>query len=183
MGTNAPTSNGYLMGEGEEGLCIEGVRCSNKSMEVCRALAFVLAKPSQAVADIYIVPRLYMKLEREGGKAQRKQLTRLLHPKMIGVQQKDWDIPHPMDPEVWWQWGLHHQLEMVSEGVYRFKKPKGDLYRPPFVIFTVPITALHVAGVVPRHNELNLFHKGMAIGAIHLQFPSPSPEYIWWSYE
>ena len=66
------------------------------------ALAFVLAKPSQAVADICVVLRLYVKLEREGGKAQRKWLPRLLHPKTIGVQQKDWDIPHPMDPEVWW---------------------------------------------------------------------------------
>ena len=84
---------------------------------------------------------------------------------------------------MWWQWGLHHWLEMVSEGIYRFKRPKGDSYRPPFVIFTVPITALHVGGVVPRHNELNLFHEGMAVGAVHLQFPSPSPEFIQWSYE
>ena len=147
------------------------------------ALAFVLAKPSQSVADICIVPRLYVKIEREGEKAQRKRLPRLLHPKTIGVRQKDWNMPHPMDPEVWWQWGLHHRLETVSEGVYRFKRPKGDSYRLPFAIFTIPVTALHVAGVVPRHNKLNLFHEGMAIGAVHLQFPAPSPEFIWWSYE
>jgi hypothetical protein len=147
------------------------------------ALAFVLAKPKEAVADICIVPKLYVKIEREGKKAQRKQLPRLLHPNTIGLQQKDWGIPHPMDPDVWWHWGLHHRLEMVSEGVYKFKRPKGDLYMPPFAIFTVPVTALHVTGVVPKHNELNLFHEGMAIGAVHLQFPAPSPEFIRWSYE
>jgi hypothetical protein len=88
-----------------------------------------------------------------------------------------------MDPDVWWHWGLHHRLETVSEGVYKFKRPKGDSYMLPFAIFTVPVAALHVAGVVPKHNELNLFHEGMAIGAIHLQFPAPSPEFIHWSYE
>ena len=40
--------------------------------------------------------------EELGAEDEQKWLPRLLHPKTIGVQQKDWDIPHPMDPEVWW---------------------------------------------------------------------------------
>ena len=102
---------------------------------------------------------------------------------MIGVPKKDWDIPHPVGLEMWWQFGLHHQLEMLSEGVYKFKRPQGDTFMLPFMIFSVPVTALHVAGVVPKLSELNMFHEGMVIGSVHLRFPTLSPDFIWWSYE
>ena len=147
---------------------LKGLDVPRNLWKYAGALAFVLAKQGETVASICVVPQLYMKIERLGRKPLRKQLPQLLHPKMIGVPKKDWDILHPMGPEMWWQFGLHHQLEMLSEGVYKFKRPQGDTFMLPFMIFSVPVTALHVAGVVPKLSELNMFHEGLVIGSVHL---------------
>ena len=162
---------------------LKGLDIPRNLWKYAGALAFVLTKQGEAVANICIVLRLYVRIERLGGKPLSKWLPQLLHPKMIGVPKKDWDIPYPMGPEMWWQFGLHHQLEMISEGVYKFKRPRGDMYMPPFMIFCIPVTALHVTGVVPKLSELNMFHEGMVIGSVHLRFPALSPDFIQWSYE
>lgn len=113
-------------------------------------------------------------------------MPQLLHPKMIGEREGDQGLPHPVEPGMWWHFGQHHQLETVAGGLYRFGKGKGpklDTYMPPFAILSVLVTALHVTGVVPQLSELNLFHEGMVIGMLHLDFPALPPEFIRWSYE
>jgi hypothetical protein len=90
-----------------------------------------------------------------------------------------------MKPGMWWHSRKGVELEDVEGlGLYTFAKgPKGDTYMPLFAISFVPILALHVAGVVPKLSELRVFHEGMAIGLSELEFPAPSPDFMWWSYE
>ena len=90
-----------------------------------------------------------------------------------------------MKPGMWWHSQKGVELEDI-EGLrfYTFAKgPKGDTYMPPFAILFVPILALHVAGVVPKLSKLRVFYEGMAIGLCELEFPAPSPDFMWWSYE
>ena len=151
-------------------------------------LSFVLDTPSTSTARLYLVPWLSVRIEGDGKKPknpQSKLLPRLLHPKGIGEQLKDQlDIPHPMNPDVWWDFGEHLELENNEGGLYKFAKgPKGDTYRPPFAICSVPILALQVGGVVPELKELSMFHEGMAVGSCHLDFPAPTSDFMRWTYE
>ena len=93
-------------------------------------------------------------------------MPQLLHPKMIGEREGDQGLPHPVEPGMWWHFGQHHQLETMAGGLYRFVKgPKLDAYMPPFAIFSIPVTVLHVAGVVPPLVATLFYHKTVAKSA------------------
>jgi hypothetical protein len=150
-------------------------------------LAFVLDMPSTSTARVCLVPWLSVRIEGKGEKNQKcksKRLPQLLHPKTIGQRPKDWDIPHPMRLDVWWDFGERLELEGVKEGLYKFAKgPNGDTYMLPFAISSVPILALQVAGVVPKLSELRVFHEGMAVGSCQLEFLGLTPDFMQWTYE
>ena len=147
-------------------------------------LAFVLEAERGSKALICLVPRLLITIGGDEKKRRRSLLPRLLHPKAIGEPEEAMDIAYLMDPNIWWCPNRRYELESVERGTYLLANTENqDEFMPPFAIFSVPLEALHVAGVAPRLSELNLFAEGMAVGAARWDFLAPSLEFIRWTFE
>ncbi|KAF8341950.1 hypothetical protein F5887DRAFT_1076332 [Amanita rubescens] len=171
---------------------LENMDIESGVMKYTGDLAFVLDAQTPCASQIILclVPRLPVAIE--GGasgytKKRRRRLPRLLHPKAIGGVKEALEIAG-LDPNIWWQPGRRHELEIVEDKldtiVYRFAKDRrGDRYMPPFAVFPVPVEALCSADATPRLTELKMFFEGMAIESNKLDFPAPSREFIRWTYE
>lgn len=142
-------------------------------------LAFVFEVESGSKVIICLVPRLAMEIWDEQNKRRMIHLPSLLDPDREVTEgsrmmdSDDWQCPTP-----------GHELEYVRQGIYRLSNWKSsDEFMVPFTIFTVPQEALFTAEVDVTLNELRLFAQGMAVGAAHLGFSAPSPDFIRWTYE
>jgi hypothetical protein len=130
-------------------------------------------------ATICLVPRIRVKVERDGKKPQIKRFPWLLHPKAIGEQEEPVDIACPMDPNVWWCPDHPHELESIEPGIHRLAKERhaNDLCLP-FAIFEVPVDLLQATDMAPTLNELRVFSEGMAVGCVKLGFKAPSQDFL-----
>jgi len=160
---------------------LAGLDLDSNLIKYAGNLAFVLETKSESKVVICLIPRLLVSTEGD----KKKRLPRLLHPKAIGDPKEAAEIAPRMDPNVWWKPGRREGLVMVGDGLYRFSKDRrgDDEYKPPFAVFTVLVEALRTSGVVPRLSELNLFGEGMAVESNGLDFPTPSREFIQWTFE